>query len=295
MPPQERTARGVLVFFGDCSGVGVCVDHGSGHSAPCRPCRLRRGRHEGFWFSLGTAPVLVCVLTTGVVIRRRAASGEDGTRGFGLGDSFTCSELGNDMVFFGDCSGVGVCVDHGSGHSAPCRKPPLITQESCRRRHEGFWFSLGGGRHCSGVGVFGARAGKAQQDRLGVLVGVGREEGGVLTTGVVIRRRAVAQESARTARGVLVFFGRGTAPVLVCVLTTGVVIRRVGEYSGGQLREERSSVVRVGNGSGRGSRRGRHEAGFGLRDAAEVWGWITWSRRVDAPCSRCGRRTNWCA
>ena len=81
VPPQERTARGVLVFFGDCSGVGVCVDHGSGHAVPCR---LRRGRHEGFWFSLGTAPVLVCVLTTGVVMRFRAASGEDGTRGFGF-------------------------------------------------------------------------------------------------------------------------------------------------------------------------------------------------------------------
>ena len=45
--PQERTARGVLVFFGDCSGVGVCVDHGSGHAAPCR---LRRDGTRRFWF-----------------------------------------------------------------------------------------------------------------------------------------------------------------------------------------------------------------------------------------------------
>ena len=103
-----------MVFFGDCSGVGVCVDHGSGHSAPCRLRRdgtrrfwfggffhmLRRGRREGVWFSLGIAPVSVCVLTTGVVIRRRAASGET-ARGV--------------LVFFGDCSGVGGGLFHTRG------------------------------------------------------------------------------------------------------------------------------------------------------------------------------------
>ena len=40
-----------------------------------------------FVFSLGIAPVSVCVLTTGVVIRRRAVSGETARGGFGLGDS----------------------------------------------------------------------------------------------------------------------------------------------------------------------------------------------------------------
>ena len=40
------------------------------------------------FFSLGGVPVSVCVLTTGVVIRRRAASGEDGTRRFWFGGFF---------------------------------------------------------------------------------------------------------------------------------------------------------------------------------------------------------------
>ena len=44
--------------------------------------------------------------TTGVVMRRRATTGVDGTRGgwflfFGLGDSFTRSELGNDTGLMG--------------------------------------------------------------------------------------------------------------------------------------------------------------------------------------------------
>ena len=43
------------------------------------------------FFSLGGVPVSVCVLTTGVVIRSRAVSGETARGGFGLGDSFTRS------------------------------------------------------------------------------------------------------------------------------------------------------------------------------------------------------------
>ena len=54
-----------------------------------------------FVFSLGIAPVSVCVLTTGVVIRRRAASGETARGGFVLEDSFTRSELGNDIGLMG--------------------------------------------------------------------------------------------------------------------------------------------------------------------------------------------------
>ena len=64
---------------------------------------LARNENSGMtmlFFSLGGVPVSVCVLTTGVVIRRRAVSGETARGGFGLGDSFTCSELGNDTELF---------------------------------------------------------------------------------------------------------------------------------------------------------------------------------------------------
>ena len=75
--PQERRHEGgwFLFFLGGCSGVGGCVDHGSGHAAPCR---LRRDgtRGVGFCFFLEVAPVSEGVLTTGVVMRRRAVSGE---------------------------------------------------------------------------------------------------------------------------------------------------------------------------------------------------------------------------
>ena len=72
-------------------------------------------RNDDVVFSLGGVPVSVCVLTTGVVIRRRAASGETARGGFGLGDSFTPS--GEDgtrgLVFlFGGCSGVGGGLFH---------------------------------------------------------------------------------------------------------------------------------------------------------------------------------------
>ena len=45
---NENSGMTMLFFsLGDCSGVGVCVDHGSGHSAPCR---LRRDGTRRFWF-----------------------------------------------------------------------------------------------------------------------------------------------------------------------------------------------------------------------------------------------------
>ena len=64
MPPLERLHEGLrflrprqgaensgmtmlFFFFGDCSGIGGGVDHGSGHSAPCR---LRRDGTRGFCF-----------------------------------------------------------------------------------------------------------------------------------------------------------------------------------------------------------------------------------------------------
>ena len=74
-----------------------------------------------FVFSLGIAPVSVCVLTTGVVIRRRAVSGEDGTRRF-------------DFLFWGTLLlfvlrvVAGACVGRGSGQP---RMPPR------ERQHEG--------------------------------------------------------------------------------------------------------------------------------------------------------------
>ena len=104
-------ARGGLVFvffFGGCSdvgggffhrlgsgwheGVGFCfflwgllrcrrdVDHGSGHAAPCH---LRRDGTRGlvFVFFFGDCSGVGGMLTTGVVMRRRATTGVDGTRG----------------------------------------------------------------------------------------------------------------------------------------------------------------------------------------------------------------------
>ena len=128
--PQERRHEEVLVFFGDCSGVGVCVDHGSGHTAPCR---LRRGRHEEVLVffgdcsgvgggivshprSLGTTQrgrgaVAVCfegccgsMCWPGDRPATHAAAGAAarGVRGI-LGDSFTRSELGNDTEGAGRC------------------------------------------------------------------------------------------------------------------------------------------------------------------------------------------------
>ena len=94
----------VVFFFGGCSSVGVCVDHGSGHSAPCR---LRR----------------------------------DGTRRFCFGVFFTCSELGNDTGLMGALLPfvlrvvAGACVGRGSGQP---RMPPR------ERQHEGFWFFVWG-------------------------------------------------------------------------------------------------------------------------------------------------------
>ena len=80
---------GFCFFFGDCSGVGECVDHRSGHSAPCR---LRRDGTRRFlvWGILSYAQER---LHEGVSSGLRAASGEDGTRGL--------------VFLFGGCSGVG--------------------------------------------------------------------------------------------------------------------------------------------------------------------------------------------
>ena len=96
--PSGETARGVLVFFGDCSGVGgdcftpAGEDGTRGLVPGYVPPQERTARGGWFFvFSLGIAPVSVCVLTTGVVIRRRAVSGETARGGFGLGDCFTPS------------------------------------------------------------------------------------------------------------------------------------------------------------------------------------------------------------
>ena len=91
--PQERpathaaagaAARGALIFcfwgallpFVLRVVAGACVGRRTGQ--PRMPPQERL--HEEFR-GLGVAPVSGGVLTTGVVIRRRAASGEDGTRG----------------------------------------------------------------------------------------------------------------------------------------------------------------------------------------------------------------------
>ena len=89
--------------------------------------------HEGggvvFVFSLGVAPVSEgdSFTRSGVVIRRRAASGETarGVLVFGLGDSFA---VGLGAV-------AGACVGRGSGQP---RMPPR------ERLHEGFWFLVWG-------------------------------------------------------------------------------------------------------------------------------------------------------
>ena len=62
-------------------------------------------RNDDVFFSLGIAPVSGGVLTTGVVIRRRAVSGEDGTRRFWFGGLFHtlrsgCTR-GFDFLFWG--------------------------------------------------------------------------------------------------------------------------------------------------------------------------------------------------
>ena len=115
------------------------------------------------------------VLTTGECerIRRRAASGEDGTRRF--------------WFSLGIHSGVACVVDHGSGHSGY-----VPSQE---RRHEEVLVFFG---DCSGVGC-------------------------VLTTGVVMRRRAVSGE---TARGGFGYFHLLSEIAPECRgLTTGAVMR----------------------------------------------------------------------
>ena len=76
-------------------------------------------------------------MITGVVIRRRAASGETARGGFGLGDSFTRSELGNDTGLMGALLPfvlkvvAGACVGRRTGQP---RMPPR------ERQHEGFRF-----------------------------------------------------------------------------------------------------------------------------------------------------------
>ena len=174
-------ARGGLVFvffFGGCSGVGR-------------------------------------VLTTGVVMRRRATSGEM-ARGLRR-----CCRL-----FRGRLREWGEVVDHRSGHAAPCH----LRRDGTRG--VGFCFFLGG---CSGVGrvlttgvVMRRRAISGEMARGGLVFvfffggcsGVGR----VLTTGVVMRRRAISGEMARGGL-VFVFFFGGCSGV-GRVLTTGVVMRR---------------------------------------------------------------------
>ena len=85
VPPREWMARGGLVFV----------------------------------FSLGIAPVSVCVLTTGVVIRRRAVSGETARGGFGLGDFFTCSGVDGTPPCGGAGEGLGF-LKVARGNVPPC-------------------------------------------------------------------------------------------------------------------------------------------------------------------------------
>ena len=122
-------ARGRLVFVFSRLAWSMlrcraCVDHRSGHAAPCH---LRRDgtREVGFCFFFGGCSGVGRVLTTGVVMRRRATSGEM-ARGRLV------------FVFFWRLLRCRACVDHmemppGVVH-APARVPP---QE---RWHEGGWF-----------------------------------------------------------------------------------------------------------------------------------------------------------
>ena len=133
VPPQERTARGGLVFV----------------------------------FSLGIAPVSGGVLTTGVVIRRRAVSGETARGGLVF-------------VFFLEVAPVS----------------------------EGDSFTPSGEDGTRGL-VSGLRAASGEDGTRGggfsvFSLGIAPVSGGVLTTGVVIRRRAVQER--RHEGGWFLFF-----------------------------------------------------------------------------------------
>ena len=139
----------------------ACVDHGSGHAAPCHH---GSGWHEGGWFLFfffGGCSGVGRVLTTGVVMRHRATTGVDGTRGVGF------------CFFLGGCSGVGRVLTTG----VVMRRRATTGVDGTRG--VGFCFFLGG---CSGVGR-------------------------VLTTGVVMRRRATTGVDGTRGVGFCFFLG----------------------------------------------------------------------------------------
>ena len=171
---------------------GVCVDHRSGHAAPCRlrrdgtgrfcfgglfhtlgrgrheglgfraTCRLRRGRHEGVSSGLNAEGRLKVARGRSwqpeigmehASRGRRSGNKGAGARWRGRFRIFSARHCSKTKVSHAENSGmtmlhfflwrllrlVGGCVDHGSGHSAPCH----------HARGGWFLFFLGG---CSGVG-----------------------------------------------------------------------------------------------------------------------------------------------
>ena len=120
IPLARNDVRNDDVFFSlGIAPVSGCVDHGSGHSAPCR---LRRDGTRRFWFG-GLFHTLGRGRHEEVSSGLRAASGEDGTRGL--------------VFLFGGCSGVGGGFFHTLRSGQP-RMPPR------ERLHEG----LGGLEDC---------------------------------------------------------------------------------------------------------------------------------------------------
>ena len=79
----ENSGMTMLFFSWGLLRCRACVDHRSGHAAPCHH---GSGWHEGGWFLFffGDCSGVGGMLTTGVVMRRRATTGVDGTRGVGF-------------------------------------------------------------------------------------------------------------------------------------------------------------------------------------------------------------------